>query len=113
MHDEEHETTRMSITNQEEKGHPMASASLIKEAGGWSPQPQQLRPVQTTASSTDGMASAHTQLMWDMIFKDHLFDYLVTTIDNESEQAISTECIANEHQPSKVMLCSLNLAWFI
>lgn len=104
MHEEEHETTRMSITNQEEKGHPMASASLIKEAGGWSPQPQQLRPIQTTASSTDDMAAAHTQLMWDMIFKDHLFDYLETRIDNESEHAISTECIANEHQPRKVML---------
>lgn len=80
-------------------------------------QPHQLWPVQTTSTSTEDAASAGgavpAQLTWDAIVKDHLLEYLVMIIDNEQELTISTNCITNEHRPSKGVLSNLKPAWLI
>lgn len=49
-----------------------------------------------------------------ILVKDHLLEYhLVIMTDNEQELTINTNCMANEHQPSKGVLWNLKLAWFI
>lgn len=80
-------------------------------------QPHQLKTVQTTSTSTEdpgptgGAGPTHS---CGMLIKDHLLDYfLVIMIDNEQEITISTNCMANEHQPSEGVLVNLKLAWFI
>lgn len=76
-------------------------------------QPHQLR--QTTSTSTEHpLVGLDPHSSCGMLIKDHLLEYfLVIMIENGQELTISTNCMANDHQPSKEVLWNLKLSWFI